>query len=296
MIRRRIIFIELLAIMLVACNGNGPKADAYGNFETDEIMVSAEATGKILWLSVVEGETIDSGIVVGLIDTSQIALRRKQLSAQVKAVSSRLPSISAQAEVQHEQIRVLEVDRNRLSNMLVDGAATQKQLDDVDGRISLARKQIEAIETQRISISAEIDVLKTQLAQVEDQLSKCKIVNPTAGTILARFAQQGEVAPMGKPLYKLADMNYLYLKVFVTGEQLHRFALGKKVKILIDGTNEQMIEKEGVVSWVSSNAEFTPKIIQTREERVKMVYAVKVRVKNDGMLKIGMPGEAYVNE
>ena len=287
------IAVLIAAINLVSCNGNGSKADAYGNFETDEITISSEVSGKIIWLAIEEGQKLDSGDIVGLIDTSQIALKRKQVDAQIAAASSRLPNIKAQVDVHREQIRILEVDRNRLVNLLADGAATQKQLDDVEGKISLAKKQIDAINTQRLSITSEIEVLKTQRVQLNDQLSKCKIENPSTGTVLSRFAQQGEVVPMGKPIYKLANLDYLYLRVFVTGKQLHQFSLGDEVKVFIDGENNEMIEKRGIISWVSSSAEFTPKIIQTREERVKMVYAVKVRVKNEGELKIGMPGEVF---
>ncbi|HPJ45231.1 MAG TPA: HlyD family efflux transporter periplasmic adaptor subunit [Tenuifilaceae bacterium] len=289
-------FISALAVAIVSCNGNGEKADAYGNFETDEVTVSSEATGRLLKFSVDEGESLKEGVIVGLVDTSQIVLKRKQVAAQINAAASRLPNIVAQADVQREQIRILEVDHERFKNMLADGAATQKQLDDVEGRISLANKQIDAIETQRKSVVAEIDVLKTQLVQIDDQLQRCRVVNPVAGTVLVRFAQQGEIVAMGKPLYKIANMDFLYLKVFVTGDQLSSFAIGEKMNVFVDGENGELLEKEGTVSWVSSSAEFTPKIIQTRDERVKMVYAVKVKVKNDGDLKIGMPGEVFLKK
>jgi len=285
------LFIHFLSILLIACNGSGSKADAYGNFETDEITVSSETGGRIIWLAVEEGQIIDSGKFVGLIDTTQIALRRKQVEAQIVAASSRIPNITAQANVQHEQIKILNIERNRLTKLLADGAATQKQMDDVEGKIAIANKQIEAINSQRLSIVSEIEVLKTQLAQLIDQQAKCKVINPIKGTVLSRFSNQGEVVPMGKPIYKLANIDFLHLKVFVSGNQLHQFAIGDEVKVFIDGEDDNMIETTGIVSWVSSSAEFTPKIIQTREERVKMVYAVKIKVKNNGQLKIGMPGE-----
>ena len=285
------LFIYFLSILLIACNGSGSKADAYGNFETDEITVSSETGGRIIWLAVEEGQIIDSGKFVGLIDTTQIALRRKQVEAQIVAASSRIPNITAQANVQHEQIKILNIERNRLTKLLADGAATQKQMDDVEGKIAIANKQIEAINSQRLSIVSEIEVLKTQLAQLIDQQAKCKVINPIKGTVLSRFSNQGEVVPMGKPIYKLANIDFLHLKVFVSGNQLHQFAIGDEVKVFIDGEDDNMIETTGIVSWVSSSAEFTPKIIQTREERVKMVYAVKIKVKNNGQLKIGMPGE-----
>ena len=289
------IVIAAISLALVSCNGNGEKADAYGNFETDEITVSAEMAGRILNLKVEEGDEIPEGQIVGLIDTTQIALKRVQLEAQINAAASRLPNISAQADVQREQIRILKIDLERFTKMMADGAATQKQLDDVSGRISIAEKQIDAIETQRKSVVAEMEVLKTQLSQINDQLKRCKIENPVRGTVLVRFAQQGEVTAPGKPIYKIANIDFLYLKVFVTGNQLSNFAIGEKVKVFIDSENNELVEKEGIVSWVSSSAEFTPKIIQTRDERVKMVYAVKIKVKNDGSLKIGMPGEVRIN-
>jgi HlyD family secretion protein len=289
------IVIAAISLALISCNGNGEKADAYGNFETDEITVSAEMAGRILNLKVEEGDEIPEGQIVGLIDTTQIALKRVQLEAQINAAASRLPNISAQADVQREQIRILKVDLERFTKMMADGAATQKQLDDVSGRISIAEKQIDAIETQRKSVVAEMEVLKTQLSQINDQLKRCKIENPVRGTVLVRFAQQGEVTAPGKPIYKISNIDFLYLKVFVTGNQLSNFAIGEKVKVFIDSENNELVEKEGIVSWVSSSAEFTPKIIQTRDERVKMVYAVKIKVKNDGSLKIGMPGEVRIN-
>ena len=289
------IVIAAISLALISCTGNGEKADAYGNFETDEITVSAEMAGRILNLKVEEGDEIPEGQIVGLIDTTQIALKRVQLEAQINAAASRLPNISAQADVQREQIRILKVDLERFTKMMADGAATQKQLDDVSGRISIAEKQIDAIETQRKSVVAEMEVLKTQLSQINDQLKRCKIENPVRGTVLVRFAQQGEVTAPGKPIYKISNIDFLYLKVFVTGNQLSNFAIGEKVKVFIDSENNELVEKEGIVSWVSSSAEFTPKIIQTRDERVKMVYAVKIKVKNDGSLKIGMPGEVRIN-
>jgi HlyD family secretion protein len=285
------IVILILLSLLFACNNNGSKADAYGNFETDELTISSEGSGKIIWLNVVEGESVDSGMVVGIIDTTQIALKRKQVEAQMRAVLSRLPNISAQVDVQNEQIKVLEVEKNRIANMLSDGAATQKQLDDVEGKISLARKQIDAINSQRISINTEVDVLKSQLNQLIDQQERCKIINPINGIVLSRFSQQGELIQMGRPIYKIANLDNLYLKVFISGSQLHQFIIGSEVNVYVDGSDSKLIEHKGIVSWISSSAEFTPKIIQTRDERVKMVYAVKIRVKNDGSLKIGMPGE-----
>lgn len=291
----RIVIVQLLSILLVSCNGNGPKADAYGNFETDELTISSEVGGKIVWFQVEEGQQIDSGKIVGLIDTTQVALKIRQLDAQVDAALSRIPNINAQSNVQQEQIRILEVEGNRIRNLLADGASTQKQLDDVEGKIAIAKKQVEAINTQRLSILSEVEVLKAQRAQLVDQKSKCWIVNPLSGTVLSRFSQQGEFIPMGKPIYKLANIDYLFLKAFVSGDQLNQFSIGDEVKVLIDGQDESLIETKGTVSWISSSAEFTPKIIQTRDERVKMVYALKVKVKNDGTLKIGMPGEVIFN-
>lgn len=285
-----------LSISLSSCTRNADRADAYGTFEVDEITVSSEASGKLIKFSIDEGNTVKEGQIVGIVDTIQLTLKINQLNTQVNAIATKIPNINAQAEVQHEQIRVLEIEQERIKSLIKDGAATKKQLDDIDGRVSLAKKQLDAIEVQKISVSAEIESLKAQIAPIQDQLNRCKVVNPINGTVLVRYTNQYEIVNQGKSLYKVADLEYMYLRAYVSGDMLNKFQIGKKVKVNIDDENGSLIEVEGVITWVSSEAEFTPKIIQTKEERVKLVYAVKIKVKNDGKFKIGMPGEVNLIE
>ena len=285
-----------LGSTISSCSSNGDKADAYGTFEADEVTVSAEASGKLVKYIIDEGIAVKEGQQVGVIDTVQLSLKIDQLNAQIKSVSTKVPNINAQAEVQREQVRVLEVEQVRIKSMIADGAATQKQLDDIDGRVSLAKKQLDAIEVQKISVSAEVESLKTQIASVQDQLNRCRIINPIDGTVLVSYSNQYEIVNQGKSLYKVADLEYMYLRAYVSGDMLSKFQIGKKVKVSIDGENRSLIDTEGIITWVASEAEFTPKIIQTKEERVKLVYAVKIKVKNNGQFKIGMPGEVNLIE
>ncbi len=287
---KKIIFI--LAVILASCSGNEELSDAYGNFESDDVIVSSEANGKILQLNIQEGQKLKRGEVVAIIDSTDLTLKKQQLLAQKKAVASKIENIRAQIEVQEQQKKNLLVDKARIEKMLKDGAATQKQLDDINGKIDLVNAQISSINTQNVSIQSEMDVIKTQIAQVEEGVRKCKVVSPLNGTVLEKYAEQGEITAFGRPVFKIADLDVLYLKVYVSGDQLPHIKLGQQVEVLIDDTKKKNSKLTGVVSWISSTAEFTPKIIQTKEERVNMVYAVKIRVKNDGSLKIGMPGEA----
>lgn len=286
-----IIGLALVGLMFSSCNGNGDKADAYGTFETDEITISAEATGKLLKFDVEEGDMVKKDQEVGIIDSVQLYLKLKQLSSQVDAVKARIPNINAQSDVQVEQLNVLQIEYDRIKKMFADGAATQKQIDDIEGRLSLARKQKDAIDVQRTSVMAEIPVINAQIEQIKDQLRRCKVINPTDGKVLVTYVNQFENVMQGKSLYKLANMDYMYLRAYISGTQLHSFQPGSKVKVYIDKENDQLIEMEGIITWVSAEAEFTPKIIQTREERVKLVYPIKIKVKNDGSIRIGMPAE-----
>jgi len=276
---------------IISCNNKGEKADTYGNFEADEVTISSEVTGKIVLLNIDEGDKVEKNQLVAKIDTVQLYLKLNQLNKQIDAINSRIPNINAQVNVQVEQIKILEIDLDRANKMFSDGAATQKQIDDIVGRISLATKQKDAIETQKISVYAEIEALKTQIDQVKDQISRCKIVNPIEGVVLASFVNQNEIVMQGKALYKVADIDYMFLKAYISGSQLSQFQLGNIVIVCVDGADGKILESDGIITWVSSEAEFTPKIIQTKEERVKLVYPIKVKVKNNGSYHIGMPGE-----
>jgi HlyD family secretion protein len=218
-------------------------------------------------------------------------LKLQQIDAQKEAVEAKRESIRAQVSVFEEQKKNLQINKKRIADMLEDGAATQKQLDDISGQISVIEKQIESTQTQFNSINKELQVLETQQEATLDLMNRCKVISPAGGTILETYIEQGELAAAGKPLFKMANLEELTLKVYVSGAQLPNIKIGQEVDVLVDKNEEENQSFTGKISWISSEAEFTPKIIQTKEERVKLVYAVKVAVKNDGTLKIGMPGE-----
>lgn len=285
---KTIIFI--LALSIFGCSNQNDKSDAYGNFEAETVIVSSETSGKTLQLNVEKGQKIESGAMAALIDTVQVHLKLQQIEAQKAAVEAKRQSIRAQIAVFEEQKKNLQINEKRVSQMLNDGAATQKQLDDISGQITVIDKQIESTKTQFNSINKELQVLETQQESTLDLLNRCKVISPANGTILETYIEQGELATTGKPLYKMANLNELTLKVYVSGAQLPNIKIGQEVEVLVDKNEKENQSFTGKITWISSEAEFTPKIIQTKEERVKLVYAVKVTVKNDGTLKIGMPG------
>ena len=280
-----------LTILFFGCDNNEEKSDAFGNFEANPVIVSSESSGKVLQLNVEKGQKIDEGFLAAVIDSTQLHLKLKQLEAQQDAVQSKRQSIRAQVDVLKQQKKNLLDDKKRVEDMLKDGAATKKQLDDITGRIAVIDRQIESTQTQFTAVNSELNVLKTQATSTRDLVDRCTIESPANGTVLETFIEQGELAGPGKPLFKLADLDDLILKVYVSGAQLPNVKIGQEVEVWVDKNAEENQSFTGEVIWISSEAEFTPKIIQTKEERVKLVYAVKVKVQNDGMLKIGMPGE-----
>lgn len=291
---KRIIPIIIAVIAFSSCNHREKLSDAYGNFEVEDVLVSNEMTGKLVQFKIDEGQQLKQGQVVGLVDTISISLQIDQLNAQQAAVESKLSSIKAQIAAQEQQKANIEVTYNRVVKLLESGAATQQQNDDLEGQLKLLQKQIEASKTQITSVWKEVGVLRAQKAMLVEQLSKCTIVSPEQGVVLEKYLHKGELAVAGKPLFKMANLASLDLRCYISGDKLTKIKLGQKVKVLIDSGKETMDQLEGTVSWISSEAEFTPKIIQTKEERVKLVYAVKVTVKNDGSLKVGMPGEMLI--
>lgn len=290
---KRIVQLFLLAFTVAACTNSNDRADAYGNFEATEVVISAMAQGEILNLDIYEGEVLHAGQEVGLIDTTDLYLKKQQLIKSIDAVRTGLITIDAQIKVQLQQKKNLETDQVRIENLYRESAATEKQLDDINGAVDLVDAQLAATRSQKNKILAEIETLRVQLSQVNEALSKCVIKSPEAGTVLTKYAEKGEVAVAGKPLFKMADLEMMKLKVYLSGDQLSHIKIGQEVEVQIDETKLTNRSMKGIISWVSSSAEFTPKTIQTKEERVNLVYAVKVRVKNDGSLKIGMPGEIY---
>lgn len=292
---KKILYIISLPILLMACQSDNDTADAYGNFEAETIIVSAETPGKILELNVDKGDKIEAGSSTALIDTVLLDLQLLQLDAQQTAVAAKRQSIQSQIAVFETQKANLKINKERIQKMLKDGAATLKQLDDIQGQINVIDKQIANTKTQFTLIGKEQEVLEAQKASVSERLKRCNIKSPVSGTILETYAEQGELTTAGKALFKIANISELELKVYVSGAQLPHVKIGQELDVLVDQNATDNQHFSGTITWISSEAEFTPKIIQTKEERVKLVYAVKVAVKNDGTLKIGMPGEVRWN-
>ena len=287
----RNLFFLIILVWFSSCSNRNKLSDAYGNFEAVQVTISSESAGKIHYLNVEEGSQLDSGIIVALIDTTDLYLKKLQLKSQKKAVSVKSSSVVSQIAVQQQQKANLMVEKNRITKLIADKAATPKQLDDINGAIELVDKQVESIKTQNAGITEEMEVIDRQIAQVNESIHKCYIRNPVKGTVLSKYAEAGEIAAPGRALYKIADLSVMELKVYVSGTQLPAVKQGQQVEVLIDKDQKTNRKMSGVVSWISPKAEFTPKIIQTKEERVNLVYAIKIRVPNDGNLKIAMPAE-----
>ena len=286
-----ILITVILAVAFSGCTNNSNQSDAFGNFEAETVIVSSESSGKILEMHIEKGQKIEAGSVTAIIDTMQLHLKLKQIQAQKEAVAARRKTISSQVAIFEEQKKNLQINKKRISKMLKDGASTQKQLDDITGQIDVLDRQIESTRTQYDPISKELEVLEAQKEITEDLIKSCTIKSPAEGTILETYAEEGELATPGKPLFKMAGLDELTLRVYVSGAQLPHIKTAQTVKVKVDKDETENQLFTGNVTWISSEAEFTPKIIQTKEERVKLVYAVKIAVKNDGTLKIGMPGE-----
>ena len=286
-----IIGLMTVSYIFSSCSKKNNLSDAYGNFEAVQVTVSAESAGRIHFLDVEEGSQPDSGAIVALVDTADLYLKKLQLQSQKKAIAVRKTSIESQIAVQQQQKQNLLVEKNRVSRLIADKAATPKQLDDINGSIDLIDKQVENINTQNAGISEEMEIVDRQIAQVNESIRKCYIRNTVKGTVLNKFAEAGEVTAPGRALYKIADLSIMELKVYISGTQLPAVKQGQPVEVLIDNDRKTNRKLSGVVSWISPKAEFTPKIIQTKEERVNLVYGVKIRVPNDGSLKIAMPAE-----
>jgi len=276
---------------ILSCTQQELEADAYGNFEAREIIVPSQATGILNSFTIKEGDMLKVGEKVGWVDTTRLFLQKKQLFAQIKTINTKYLGNRAEISVLEAEKSNLTREKKRFEKLLADGAVTSKQMDDINGNLNVLNKKINAVRTQLKSILAEKDVVTVNIDMVNDQIVNSIILNPESGTVLEKYLEQYEIVVPGKALYKLADLNNMILKAYISEPQLSEIELQQKVNVLIDGINEDKIMFEGIVIWISSEAEFTPKIIQTREERVNLVYAIKVRVKNDGRIKIGMPGE-----
>ncbi len=288
-----ILLFALATAFLTSCTHQQTLSDGYGNFDAHaEVIVSSQTMGELLQLKVEEGDLLKAGQLVGLVDTTQLHLKKAVLIEQKKVVASRLQNINASVAVQQQQLKIYEINRRRIQNLFKNQAATQKQMDDINGLVDLTKKQIEVTRTQKDNVFSEIQNVDAQIAQVNESIQQSLIRNPVEGTVLVKYAEKGELATPGKPLYKIANLETLELNAFVSGSQLSKIKLGQRVKVFYDKNKKADNEVNGTVLWISSQAEFTPKTIQTKQERVDLVYAVKIKVPNsNGAIKIGMPGE-----
>ena len=288
-----------LSLILTSCGKSNDGEDASGTFEATEVIISSEASGKILSFDIEEGQELTANQLLGAIDSTQLFLRKQQILSSKKSIQSRRPDVKKQIAVLEQQISTAKIERKRVENLLKANASTQKQLDDINAQIFVLEKQLDAqkttLETANEGITEDTEGINIQVQQVSDQLKKCKITSPIAGTVLIKYAEMGEVAAPGKALFKIANTNNMILRAYITADQLTKIKVGQKVKIKTDFGKDESKEYSGTLGWISNKAEFTPKTIQTRDERANLVYAVKINVINDGFLKIGMYGTVQFN-
>lgn len=294
--RQLIIFTLGTFMFLLSCNRNKFEHDASGTFEATEVIVSSEANGKLESFQLTEGDQLAKGQYVGYVDSIQLYLKKRQLLATNKALQVKRPDISVQVSSIKEQIAKAEFEKRRIQRLLADNAATQKQLDDANSQIEVLKKslnaQVNSLSTSVNSLNEESNTNTVQVSQIEDQLKKCKIINPIQGTVLNKFVEEKEVVTQGKALYKIADTKNLFLRAYIVSEQLEKIKIGQKVKVFINISEDKQKSYSGTITWISDKAEFTPKTIQTQDERQNLVYAVKIAVTNtDGLIKIGMYGD-----
>ena len=292
---KKIFAMASVALMLAACGGNEKEFDATGTFEATETTVFAEHNGQLAVFSVNEGDNIASDVEVGIIDTTQIWLKIQQMGATKEVYQSQKPDMEAQIAATRQQLAKAQQDEQRYRELVADGAAPSKILDDATNQVKVLQKQLaaqqSALSTSTRSLDKQMAATDVQVSQLRDQLRKCHIVPPTKGTVLEKYVERGEFVTVGKPLFKIADTQDMYLRAYVTSAQLQNIKLGQKVKVFADYGDGQRKEYDGTISWISSRSEFTPKTILTDDERADLVYAVKVAIKNDGFVKIGMYGE-----
>lgn len=283
-------YLAAATLLMTACNNDRNNSDAYGNFESIPVMVAGQGQGQLVSFAVEEGQPLKKQQAVGVIDTTQIHLQREQLRANMKMLDTRLLTVNAQIRSQQVQLKNLQRELERVEKLRTDGAATEKQQDDLEGNIALVKAQISTQETQRATIAAEQQSVHVQSDQLDEQIRRSIVTNPSPGVVLQKYKQEGEIVAPGQLLYKIAPLDRLILRAYISGSQLSQVKTGQEVTVRYDEAGG-IGELPGTITWIASEAEFTPRIIQTREERVNLVYAMKVEVKNDGRLKIGMPGE-----
>jgi len=282
-------------MLLASCGNKNNSYDASGTFESTEIIVSSQATGQLMQFNVNEGDTLHANQPVGYVDSTQFHLTKLQLVENQKAILAGRPDVKSQIDATQKQIDNIMLEQQRVSNLVKANVASQKQLDDVNSKLAVLQAQLAAQKSSLNNSTSTINqqgvAVEAQLTQVNDQLKKCVIVNPIDGTVLTTYANPSEVTTTGKPLYKIADLSTVELRAYITGDQFTNVKLGQKVKVLVDESKEKYRNYDGVIDWISNKAEFTPKTIQTKDERANLVYAIKIKVKNDGFIKLGMYGE-----
>lgn len=286
------LLIAVAAIILTGCKNKTGEPDAYGNFEATEVIVSSETSGRILQFDKEEGSQIEKGEIIALIDTTMLHLQKAEIDAGMNSIRTRIGSIIAQNDILNQQIENQNVNISRIEKMLKDDAATQKQYDDLTGQVAVLKKQIASNNTQKVSVSSELAVYDSKKATLNEQIARSCVKSPLKGSIIEKYSEAGEVTAQGKPLAKIADLSVIKLKVYISGAELGKIKTGQQCTVRIDDGVKGYRSFSGAISYISDKAEFTPKIIQTKEERVILVYAVNINVINDGTLKSGMPGEA----
>ena len=284
-----------LLLSLASCGNGKGEYDAMGTFEATEVIVSSEGNGKLMRFDVIEGQPLKYGQEVGYIDTVQLYLTKVRLQESNRAVLSNLPNVTKQIAALREEIEKQRTEKARYQALVASNAANQKQVDDIDSRLKVLERQLDAqlstLQNNTRSISGESAAILAQIEQLDDQLNKCRIVSPLSGTVLTKYAEQGELATQGRALFKIADMENVFLRAYITSDQLSAVKLGQQLTLFADYGDDNLKEYKGTVTWISDKAEFTPKSILTKNERANLVYAVKIAVKNDGYLKIGMYGQ-----
>ena len=293
-----LVLLATSAFFTLSCGGKDGEYDASGTFEATEIIVSSEANGKILSLDIIEGQQLEAGAPVGTIDSTQLYLKKRQLLTSVRGVEVRRPEYNKQIAATQQQIATQISEKARIERLVKAEAANQKQLDDINSSISVLQKQLEAqkssLTTTTSGMSEDAAALMIQVDQLNDQLSKCRILSPIKGTVLVKYAEAGELTGSGKPLFKIADIENMILRAYITSDIITKLKLNQEVKVFADFGEKEMREYPGTIVWISDKAEFTPKTIQTKKERANLVYAVKIAVRNDGYIKIGMYGEVKI--
>jgi len=290
--KTQIYILSIILVLVYSCNSNKTETDATGVFEATEIIVSAESSGKILSFTIHEGDEVKKGQPLGQIDSTQLYLNKMQVEANQLALLSSRPDIQTQLDAIQTEIATAEYEKKRIEKLLAGDVATQKQLDDINAKIKVLKDNLKAkkttLEISTQAIDAQSEAMEAQIDVINDQLERSTITSPIDGAVLVKYAEQGELAGTGKPLFQVADLDRMILRAYVTGNQLPLLQIGQKIKVLAEIGEDGNREYEGEITWISSKSEFTPKTIQTQDERANLVYAVKIAVPNDGNLKIGM--------